>query len=49
MLTGGRRMHHNDWKRKWNGFSKTFPYSLLDVKDELKKKVKNRLLLKRGS
>ena len=23
-------MHHNDRKRKWNGFSKTFPYSLLE-------------------
>lgn len=42
-------MQHNDRKREWNGFSKTIPYSLLDVKDELKKKVKNRLLLNRGN
>ncbi|MDM5155705.1 DUF2515 family protein [Bacillus sp. DX1.1] len=35
-------MHHNDQKRKWNGGSKVSPYSLLDVKDELKKKSKNK-------
>ena len=41
-------MHHNDRKRKWNGFSKTFPYSLLDVKDELKKKGKKQTSVKTG-
>lgn len=42
MLTGGREMHHNDRKRKWNGFSRTIPYSLSNVKDELKKKGKKK-------
>ncbi|MFP7736813.1 DUF2515 family protein [Priestia aryabhattai] len=35
-------MHHNDRKRKWSEISKSIPYSLLDVKNELKKKSKNK-------
>lgn len=44
MLMGGKGMHHNDRKRKWNNFSKTIPYSLLDVKNELKKKSEKKQL-----
>ncbi|WP_374217006.1 DUF2515 domain-containing protein [Bacillus bingmayongensis] len=40
MLTGGNTMYENDRKRKWNGSSKLIPLSLLDVKNELKKKSK---------
>ncbi|MEH7464767.1 DUF2515 family protein [Bacillus thuringiensis] len=37
-------MHYNDRKKKWNDFSKTMPHSLLDVKNELKKKCENKQL-----
>lgn len=40
MLTGGNKMYENNRKRKWNGSSKAIPLSLLDVKNELKKKAK---------
>ncbi|MEH6891723.1 DUF2515 domain-containing protein [Bacillus sp. JJ864] len=37
-------MHYNDREKKWNDFSKTMPHSLLDVKNELKKKCENKQL-----
>ncbi|MED2973210.1 DUF2515 domain-containing protein [Fictibacillus sp. B-59209] len=35
-------MQNKDWKRKWNSYSYKFPYFLLDVKHELKKKGKSK-------
>lgn len=47
MLMGGTGMYKNDRERKWNGPSKAIPLSLLEVKNELKKKVNsNKFLLK---
>lgn len=40
MLMGGTGMYKNDRERKWNGPSKAIPLSLLEVKNELKKKSK---------
>ncbi|MFI8709316.1 DUF2515 domain-containing protein [Bacillus sp. NPDC077411] len=37
-------MHQNDRKKKWNDFSKIIPHSLLDVKNELKKKCEQKQL-----
>jgi hypothetical protein len=42
MLVGGRGMYNNDRKRRWNNTPKSIPYSLLDVKHELKKKSKSK-------